>query len=58
MVIGHVERVPEEETVKNVFKNIPEGKKFRCKAKTAMLDDVKNYLKNMDVRGWRNVARD
>jgi hypothetical protein len=25
--LGHVERMPEERTVKKVFKNIPEGKK-------------------------------
>jgi hypothetical protein len=34
--LGHVERMQEEKTVKKVFKNIPEGKKFRWKAKRAM----------------------
>jgi hypothetical protein len=31
-----MERMPEEKTVKKAFRNIPEGKKLRWKAKRAM----------------------
>jgi hypothetical protein len=54
----HVERMPEERTVTEVFKNIPEGKRSVGKPRKRWLDDVKNYTKNMGVRGCRKIARD
>jgi hypothetical protein len=35
--LGHVERMPEERTVKKVFKNIPEEKQIRSKDKKGMV---------------------
>jgi hypothetical protein len=55
---GCVERMPEERTVKNVFKNIPEVKMSVGKPRNRWLDDVENDLKKMSVRGWRKIARD
>jgi hypothetical protein len=49
-----VQRLPEERTVKKVFKNIPEGKWPRKR----WLLDVEKVLKKMGVRGWRKIARD
>ena len=43
---------------KKVFKNIPEGKRSVGRPKKSWLDGVENHLKEMDVRGWRKVARD
>jgi hypothetical protein len=45
-----------KKTVKKVFKNIPEGKSSVGKPRERWLDDIKNYLKKVYVRGWRNVA--
>jgi RNA-splicing ligase RtcB len=50
--------MPEERTVKKVFKNIPEGKGSVGKPRKRWLDDVENDLKKMDVRGWRKIDRD
>jgi hypothetical protein len=47
--LGHVERMPEEMTVKEGFKNIAEGKKIRWKAKERHFDDVENDLNKMNV---------
>jgi len=43
---------------KKVFKNIAEGKRSVGKPRKRRLDDIENDLKEMDVRGWRKVARD
>jgi vacuolar-type H+-ATPase subunit E/Vma4 len=48
--LGHVERKPEERTVKKVFKNIPEGKWSVGKPRKRWLDDVENDLKKMGVK--------
>jgi len=45
-----MERLPEEKTVKKVFKNIQEGKKWSGKPRTIWLDDVKHDLKKMGVK--------
>lgn len=49
--LGHVERMPEEITVRKMFKNISE-KKYVGKPRKRGSDDVENNLKNMVVRGW------
>jgi hypothetical protein len=51
--LGHVERMPEERTVKKMFKNIPEEKKSFGNPRKRWLDDVESDLKKMGVRGWR-----
>jgi len=48
--LGHVERRPEERSVKKLFKNIPESKRFVGKPRKRYLDDVKNYLKVSGVQ--------
>jgi len=53
-----VERIPSERTVKEVFKDIPEGKRSFGKPRKKWLDDVENDLKKMGVRGWRKIAKD
>ena len=44
-----MEIVPEDRTAKEVFKNIPEGKRASGKPRTRWLDDVKK----VGVRSWR-----
>jgi hypothetical protein len=46
-----VERIPEERTVKEVFKNVPEGKRSVGKPRKTWLNDAENHLKKMGVRG-------
>ena len=38
--LGHVERMPEERTVKKALKNIPDGIKSVAKPRKRWLDDV------------------
>ena len=49
--VRRVERMLEEGTVKEVFKNIPEGKRSVGKRRRRWLDDVENDLKKMGVSG-------
>jgi hypothetical protein len=46
-----VARVPGERTVKKVFKNITERKRYVGEPRKKWLDDVKNDLKEIGVRG-------
>ena len=52
--LGHVEIMPEERTMKKVFKSTPEGKRSVGSSRKRWLDDV-NYVKKMGVRSWRNI---
>lgn len=54
--LGNAERIPEEKTVKNVFKNISELKRSVGKPRKRWLDDVENYVKKTGVRGWRKIT--
>jgi hypothetical protein len=56
--LGQVERIPEERTVKKVFKNTPEEKGFFGKPRKRWLDDVETDLKKTGVRGWRKTHKD
>jgi hypothetical protein len=47
--LGHVERMPEERTVKKGFKNFPEGKKPVGRPRKRRLDDVESGLTVMGV---------
>jgi len=55
--LGHVERMPEERTVKNVFKSIPEGKRSVSKIRNWWFNIAENDLKEMCVKGWRKISR-
>ena len=55
--IGNVERISEERTVKEVFKNTPEGERSVGKPKKRWLVDVENDLKKMGVTGWRKIGK-
>jgi hypothetical protein len=50
--------MPEERTVKKVFKNIPEVKWSVGKPRKRWLDYVETDLKKMCFSGWRKIARD
>jgi hypothetical protein len=50
--------MPEERTLKKVFKNTPEGKGYAGKPRKKWLDDVEKDLKKMDVRSWGKIATD
>jgi RNA-splicing ligase RtcB len=45
----------QKKTVKNVFKNIPEGTNSVGKPRKRWLDDVENYVKKTRVRGWKKL---
>jgi hypothetical protein len=53
---GQVERMPEERTVKKMFKNTTERKRSVGKPRKRWLDDDGNCLKKMEARGWRKVG--
>ena len=53
-----MERIPEERTLKKMFKNILEGKWSFGKPRKKWWDDVENDLKKIGVRGWRKIGRD
>jgi hypothetical protein len=53
-----VERIPEERTVKQVFKNIPEGERSFGKRRKRWLNATKSDLTKMGVRGPGKIARD
>jgi hypothetical protein len=48
--LRHIERLPEERTVKKVFKNIQEGKTWSGKPRNIWLDDVKHVPKKMGIK--------
>ena len=50
--------MPENRTVKKVFKYIQQGKKSVGKPRNKWLDDAENNLKKVGVTGWRKRARD
>ena len=47
--LGHVERMPEERTVKKMFRSIPEGKRSVSKAENWWLNIAENDLKEIGV---------
>ena len=50
--------MPEERTVKKVFKNTAEGKRSVGKPRNRRFDNAENHLKKMCIRGWRKTAKD
>jgi len=52
-----LERIPEERSVKIVFKNIPEGKRLFGKPGKRWLGDVENDRKKVVVSGWTKYLR-
>jgi hypothetical protein len=49
-------RMAEENTVKKVFENIPEGKGFVDKPRKRWLADAEYDLKNMNFKEWRKIG--
>jgi len=56
--LGRVERMPEERTIKEVIKNIPQGKGLLESHETDGWIMLKNDLKKMSVGGCTRIARD
>jgi hypothetical protein len=52
-----LDRIPEERSVKILFKNIPEGKQLFGKPGNRWLGDVENDLKEARVSGWTKYLR-
>jgi hypothetical protein len=64
-LLRHMESLPEEKTVKKVFKNIQEGEEWNGKPRNIWMDDVKHNLKKMGVKrlqksgyGWRRLENE
>jgi hypothetical protein len=55
--IREVTLVAVDITVKKVFNNIPEVKRFIEKKRKSWFDEAENDLQIMDVRCWRKIAR-
>jgi hypothetical protein len=49
--------VSRERTVKKLFKNATERENSVAKPIKKWLTEVENDLKNMNVRGWRKIAK-
>jgi hypothetical protein len=49
--------MPEDVTVKKVFKNTPEGTRSVVTRRKRWLDDAENGQKKVGVRGWKEVAK-
>ena len=49
--------MPEKRAVE-LFKNISEGKRSVEEPRKRWLNDVKNDVKKIGVRGWRKIAED
>jgi hypothetical protein len=47
-----------KKTLKSVFNNIPKGERSVGKPRKEWLDDIKNGLKKISVRGWKKIVRD
>ena len=55
--LGHVEKMSEESTVKNMSKNIQEGKRSVGKPRQIWLDDVENSLKKKEYQGLKKNGK-
>jgi hypothetical protein len=56
--LGHVERMTEDNNVKKIKRWKPMSKRPIGRPKLRWEDDVLGDIKNMNVRNWKNVARD
>jgi len=50
--------MPEERTIKKVFKYAIEEKRAVLNPRKRWFDDIENDLKKLGVRGWRKIAKD
>jgi hypothetical protein len=56
--LGHVERMPENRAVRQVFRNHPQGRRLPGRPRKRWLEDVEEDLLELKVRGWRRCALD
>ena len=55
---GHVQRMSETRTAKNIFIGKLEGRRRRGRPRKRWIDDVEEDLRKMGVRCWRRKAED
>lgn len=55
---GHVERAPDNRTIKKLSRGKPEGRRNVGRPRKRWLDEVEGDLRKMGVRGWRSKAGD
>jgi hypothetical protein len=55
---GHLVRMSDGRTVKNVLLGKPDGKREEGRPKLRWLDSIENDLKSTDVKRWRKKAED
>jgi hypothetical protein len=56
--LGHIQRMTRERGVKRIFEDKPGGRWRVGRPRFRLVDGVKNDLRTMGVKGWRNVAKD
>lgn len=56
--IGHVERLPDENSTKRIFKTIPFGKRSAGRPKKRFIGAIMNDLKKLGIRNCLRAARD
>ncbi|XP_022196882.1 craniofacial development protein 2-like [Nilaparvata lugens] len=54
---GHVERMDDSRSTKKVHRMNPGGRRLRGRPRMRWIDDVKNDLRQMGIRGWRRKAQ-
>lgn len=55
---GHVQRMPETQTVKKVFIGKPDGRRRRGRPRKRWIEDVEEDLRKLGIKGWRRKAED
>jgi hypothetical protein len=50
--LGHVERISDDRSTKKLYSNKPEGLRLVRRPRKRWLEEVKQNLKQMGVRGW------
>jgi hypothetical protein len=55
---GHLVRMSDDRTVKEVFLGKPDGRRKARRPKLRRLDCIGNDLKSMDVKRWKKKAED
>jgi hypothetical protein len=56
--LGHIERMPDDRTVKKITNWKPIAPRYIGRPKLRWEEDVRNYLKAMKVQNWKKSAQD